>query len=737
MGNGHSIRALLGRGGMGEVYLAENEEIREFRAVKVIRTRTDTSIHHLLAFRREALSMLNLGTHPFVVKLHEIIEVESDTAVVMEYVAPTSGCTSIRDYMERTQDYTDRLLGVWAVQFCVGLEHALAHGMGAHRDIKPENLLVGANGFLKIADFGLALAATQAQTLLGMHTSEPTFFQQLQSADGRRSCGTPGYIAPELLVGGRATVQSDMFSFGVTLWQLAARSMELPFPVRFEGDVLAFQQEVLQCVLAGKIKSIDSPFSQVILQCLQAEPEKRYESLPAMREAIKDAAKRAELGAIDFIVKQGFGGTFDDYLNRGQAYLALGTRNRALQIFDQAVEQDPCSEHALVARGEACYERGDHAGAIRDFKAGSKLNPEWDAPLIGIAKSLIDAGQVDQAVEYLDRVLTRHPGNLTALLEKSRAYALNGKRDSARALLREILEANPRHPIAHEYLAHLLWKEGELTGAASALASSLDIDPLSTHAHLALAAVLTEGGQNEAASWQYEVTQAIHQGDPEGLNHVAAHMAEHGHEEAAIRLFHEISGIEPDSLPAMLVNIGNAQINLGDEVAAAASFKEALKKDPTYALAYRRLGNIEAWNGNHMKAAAYYAAACEHDPADPLNQSSAGTAYLRIGDFEKAREYLKASIRLLPEEKEMLYNLAVAHLQCGDVDDAMTKLNQATSVDPKYLAAWHLKAHIEVQLDMTTDAAHSVRQCLAADPKMETEQAQQLIALARDYGLQM
>jgi serine/threonine protein kinase len=737
IGEIYRIRTLLGRGGMGEVYLVENADTGDLRAMKLMRSLTDTSPEHLHRFRREALSMLNLGTHPFVVQLHELVELGSDTALVMEYIAPTRGCTSIEDYIERTQDYTDRLLGIWAVEFCVGLEHALAQGTAAHRDIKPANLLVGTDGFLKIADFGLALAASQVPAIIGTHAKEPTFFQQLQSFDGRSTCGTPGYIAPELLLGGHASVQSDMFSFGVTLWQLAARSMELPFLVPFRGDVAAFQREVLRSVQAGAVRPIDSPFFPVIRQCLHAEPDRRYVGLPAMREAIKDAAERAGLGTMDFMVKQGFRGTFDDYLNRGRAYLALGRRNRALGIFDRAVEHNPRSEQALEARGETLYERGDNAGALRDFKAASELNPEWDAPIIGIAKTLIEVDQIDLAIQHLDRVLIRHPGNLDALLEKSRASALSGQRDTALALLSKIMETNSRHALAHEYLGRLLWEEKDLIAAARALAYSLNINPLSTPTRLALAAVLTEGGQRKTASEQYLLAQAIHQGDPEGLNRVAAHMSEHGHAEEAIRLFREIAAMEQDSLAVILVNIGNAQINLGDEAAAAASFKEALKADPAYALAYRRLGNLEDWNDNHAQAAEYYTRACVYDPANSLNQSSAGTAYLRSGDPQKARDFLAASIRLLPEQPKILYNLAVAQLQCEAADNAIETLNQATRLDQRYFGAWYLKAQIEVQLDLAADAAHSVRQALAADPQMKTEQARQLLAFAREHGLQI
>lgn len=735
LSDSYRVRTLLGRGGMGEVYLVEHVETGDLRAAKVMRARAGAPIERLRAFHQEALAMLNLGTHPFVVRLYELLELGRDTVLVMEFIAGAQGCTSIQDYIQRTQDYTDRQLGVWAVELCVGMEHALAHGMEAHRDIKPANLLVGMDGLVKIADFGLALAASRVPDAIGNRGDEPMFFQQLMSIDGRSTCGTPGYIAPELMLGGRASPQSDMFSLGVTLWQLADRSMEMPFPVAFAGDIPAYQEALLRSVMAGEIRPLDSPFYPVIRRCLHSEPAKRFDGFPALREAIKSAAKQAGLLAMDFIVKEGFEGEFDDYVNRGRAYLALGRVNRALRILDRAVELDPLSARAIEARAETLYQRGDEAGALKEFKAANQLKPEWDAPIIGIAKTLVELDEFDSAIQHLDRVLAQHPGNLDALVEKSGAEARRGQRDLARALLLKALKADPQHALAHEYLGRMLWVENDLHGAARSLLRSLDINPLNTSARLALAALLTVAEQPEAATQHYLLAQALHHGDSEGLNLVATHMAENGHAKEAIKLFRELATMEPDALPAMLVNIGNAQINLGDEDAAAASFREALKADPTYALAYRRLGNLEDWNEKRGDAASYYARACFYEPANPLNQSSAGTAYLRNDEPEKARDYLSESLRLLPEQPQVLYNLAVALLRCGEPEAAVDRLREAVQMDSRYTNAWQMKARIEVQIGRPAEAIESLRRALDGASDMSAEQAGNLRAFAQENNL--
>src|SRR5260221_13948276 len=91
------VRLLLGQGGMGEVYLVEHSRSRDVRAAKVMRVRSNATAADLVGFRQEALSLMNVGIHPFVVRLFDVREQARDTMLVMEYVAPVSGCTTVQD----------------------------------------------------------------------------------------------------------------------------------------------------------------------------------------------------------------------------------------------------------------------------------------------------------------------------------------------------------------------------------------------------------------------------------------------------------------------------------------------------------------------------------------------------------------------------------------------------------------------------------------------------------------
>lgn len=723
------VKLPLGEGGMGEVYLVEHAASGELRAAKVMRVRDDATPADLVGFRKEALSLLNVGTHPMIVRLFDVWERGKDIVLLMEYVAPASGCTTLHDFIVRKQDYNDRLLGAWAVEFCVGMEHALAYGMAAHRDIKPANLLWGSGPWLKIADFGLALAVSQHPVLIDESPKRPSQLQWMKSADGRRTCGTPGYIAPELFLGGKASPQSDMFSFGVTLWQLTARSLASPYEISFSGDSGKYQYAILEKALAHAVSRIDSPYFDVIHRCLAPEPTRRYPDFPALREAIKSAAKAANVGAMDFMVAPGFKGSFEDYVNRGRSYLVLGRYERALSILDRAVKHNPSSYAAQVAYAEALVHRGEYVAAVRAYEIAHDLEPEAVAPLTGMAFAWLALDVPGRARVILDKLLARQPENLEALLLLAFVWGAEGNNKAALDVVEKVIALDPRDARSHEYHGRALRGVGKLAVAAGAFRTCLQLNPLALDARLHLVSLLTRQNEFVAAGEEYDRAIRLFRDNPEALNSIAAHMAEHRHEERAIDLFQEIAETEPGSRSIMMVNIGNAQLRLGDTQSAAKSYQQAIKIDPSNGLAYSRLGDLEADSGRNDKAADYFALACELEPQNATYHASAGTAYLQEKDHSRATTHLRRSVELFPEQPLILYNLAVALLLQGNEDAAIEELVKAVRLDDEYARAWYLKAKVEAYLGRSADAATSARRAAANGSSLSAQELEGVRAL--------
>jgi tetratricopeptide (TPR) repeat protein len=653
-----------------------------------------------------------VGTHPFIVRLFDVRERERDIVLVMEYVAPTSGCTTVEDYIVRKRDYTDRLLGAWAVQFCVGMERAHTSGLVAHRDIKPQNLMIDSGAFLKIADFGLALAVGRHPLVEGA-SKTLSHLQWLESVDGRLTCGTPGYVAPELFKGGKASERSDMFSFGVTLWQLAARSLGSPYGVSVRGNAAEYQRAILEKAMLHRVGHVDSPLFEVIHRCLAPNPAERYPDFPTLREAIKSALKAAKIPAIDFIVAHGFHGSLDDYVNRGRSYLLLGRAERALAILDKAVKLDPKSHRAHFARADALAFYQRYVEAIRSYETARDLKPEdADPVMIGIANSLLALDLPHKARSTLAEVLERQPENVEALLLLAHITGVEGDNKAALQIIERVIALDPRDWRAHEYHGRALRIVGRPDDAVGAYSTCLGINPLAIDARLGLASILTRREERIAAASEYNTAVRLFRDDPETLNRIAAHMSEGGHAESAIDLFRTLASIFPDARSMMLVNVGNAQLRLDDEESAAASFLQAVEADPKNALAHCRLGDIEFDAERSERAAEHYARACEIEPDNWRYHKLAGTAYLQNADYDQAVAHLRRSVEIFPEQPLMLYNLAVTLCQKGEEEAALEQVSKAVRIDEGYARGWYLKAVIESHQGLEDDAKMSVRHAI-------------------------
>ncbi len=238
IGGKYEVHGQIGKGGFGLVLLVYDREDGDVCALKTFRDEFLADAAARGAFRREALLWVNLDEHPFILAAQYIEEFSGRLFVGMNYIAPDErGWVSLADHLVRFRNGQDADQALkWAIQFCRGMEHANAHGIEAHRDIKPTNILISQDGTLKISDFGLAAAAAHASPTgpsgsIVTGGSDGVGLSVVLSG-GRRVSGTPGYIAPEVFRGEKADVRSDIYSFGLVLWQMAAGSRKPPSSIR-------------------------------------------------------------------------------------------------------------------------------------------------------------------------------------------------------------------------------------------------------------------------------------------------------------------------------------------------------------------------------------------------------------------------------------------------------------------------------------------------------------------------
>ena len=259
----YEIVALLGAGGMGEVYRARDSRLKREVAIKVLPQALSLDADRLRRFEQEALATAALN-HPNILAVFDIGTNEGSPYVVSELLEGET-------LRERTRS------GPIAVRKALDYALQIAHGLAAahekgiiHRDLKPENLFITRDGRVKILDFGLA-KLTQAES--GSHTSLAT---ATQGTEAGVVLGTAGYMSPEQVRGKPLDPRSDIFSFGAILYEMLAGKRA------FHGDTPA---DTMSSILKEDPPELNqtngtvSPALERIVQhCLEKNPEARFHS---------------------------------------------------------------------------------------------------------------------------------------------------------------------------------------------------------------------------------------------------------------------------------------------------------------------------------------------------------------------------------------------------------------------------------------------------------------------------
>ena len=264
----------LGAGGMGVVYKAKDVRLGRFVALKFLPDDYADDPQLRERFQREARSASTLN-HPNICTIYDIGEDNGRAFMAMEFLDGVTLKELVQGGPLKLEDLID-----FALQVVDGLAAAHVSGI-VHRDIKPANVLVTAEGRAKILDFGLAKVATpwHAKTIVG--AEEETVVGSREYMTGDRAVGTMPYMSPEQALGKPLDTRTDLFSFGVTLYEMATGAMP------FQGDTtgLLFLSIVQDNpVPATQINpAIPAELQRIISKCLEKERELRYQQASEIR----------------------------------------------------------------------------------------------------------------------------------------------------------------------------------------------------------------------------------------------------------------------------------------------------------------------------------------------------------------------------------------------------------------------------------------------------------------------
>lgn len=254
----YEILGKIGTGGMADVYKAKDHKLNRYVAVKVLKPEFSEDKTFIRKFRSEAQAAAGL-THPNIVNVFDVGDDEGVNYIVMELI---EGIT-LKEYISKKGKLSIKEATSIAIQVSMGLEAAHSHGI-VHRDVKPQNIIISTDGKVKVTDFGIARAA-----------SSNTISSNVM--------GSVHYSSPEQVRGGYSDEKSDVYSLGITLYEMVTGK------VPFDGDttVAIAIKHLQEEMVPPSIYAPDLPYSleQIIAKCTQKSVDRRY---GRMEEVIAD-----------------------------------------------------------------------------------------------------------------------------------------------------------------------------------------------------------------------------------------------------------------------------------------------------------------------------------------------------------------------------------------------------------------------------------------------------------------
>lgn len=666
----YEVLEKVSAGGMGVVYKARDLHLGRLVAIKVLSPDSITESANKSRFIQEARAASALN-HPNIITVHDVGSEDGIDFIVMEFVAGTP---------------LDKLLATKRLNIAEVLNYgsqvadalAEAHGAGIiHRDLKPANIMITDSGLVKVLDFGLAKLQAKAAEV-----ANPASGTAL--TERGVVLGTLAYMSPEQAEGRRLDARSDIFSFGLVLYEMLTGQRP------FQGNT---KVAILAAILVQEPRSPSEldpttppELERLIFRCLSKDPAYRFQHVGDVRLALVELKEQFNSGRL---LTRAAGGL--------TSWTSRRWRSRFLAALPKVTFRDAYSTPRLVlsAAGVAAI----------------------------LAVSLLIRFPRTHAFTSLDSILVADVENLTgkSVFDDTLRHALDIKLrespylnlvtpDRVRESLR-LLGRSPSSRLTRSLAQQVCQKQGAKAMLASSIAPSgsgytINLEALNCQTGGSLARAHVDVG-NEGA-----VIPAL----GKMISSVRENLGEPA---SSIQRFD--APIEQATTPSLAAlkafSIGESKRAQGDQLGAVPFYQSAVDLDPNFALAYGTLGTIYRNLGEVDRSAQFQrkAFALRDRVSEPERLYITAHYYQDVtGEVDKAIATYEVWAQTYPRDWSPHNNLAVMNLEIGNIEKAAAEGREALRLNPKNSLAYNNLASAYLRLNRFGDAKQTYMTALAA-----------------------